>query len=247
MKHFNQKQRSVYLFLQRSLFANFRCLQLNLTPKVKQIFLVLTVINLSGCFNQTGRGNVLQITSLISDSIPKNYDDTLTELENKSMALNYDSLGELISKIRFDIKTKNSKEYKNGIIPSIRIDSPQLDIKNLIEKDKIVIHETKVIVIIDYPLSENYKFKLFSQSGFSRTQLINEITKHYYQLYEEEENTSTIKTIPPKERKGLVYNRNKTNGKYGIWGHDISDLVLDEIHVYKNTIGEIFLILQLES
>lgn len=212
---------------------------------MKQLFLLLTVITALSCINQTDKKNVSDSTISSSDSLPKNYVDTITQLENQSTILNYDSLGQLISEIRFDVKTNNLEDYESGKIPWIRIDSPQVDIKNLIGKDEIVIHETKLTVIIDYPLSTSYKFGLISKGGFTRAQLINEISKHYYQLYDEEERTATIKTVPMKDRK--IYNRNQTNGKYGIWGHDIGDLVLDEIHVYKNATGEVFLILQLES
>ena len=212
---------------------------------MKRIFLLLTVIATVSCVNQAEKKNVPEATISSSDSSTKNYVETIRQLENQSTILNYDSLGQLNSKIRFDVKTDNLEDYKNEKIPWIRIDSPQIDIKNLIEKDEIVIPETRITVIIDYPLSTNYKFELISEDGFTRAQLIKEISKHYYQLYDEEEKTATIKTVPLKERK--IYNRNQTNGKYGIWGHDIGDLVLDEIHVYKNETGEVFLILQLES
>ena len=212
---------------------------------MKQTFLIFTTITLISCFNQTDKRTVSEKSISTADSIQKNYIDTIRELENSSTILNYDSLGTLISKVRFDVTTINLNDYENGKIPWIRIDSPQIDIKNLIGKDEIVVPETNLTIIIDYPLSSNYKFDLISKSGFTRTLLINEISKHYYQLYDEEEKTASIKTVPQNERK--IYNRNQTNGKYGIWGHDIGDLVLDEIHVYKNSTGEVFLILQLES
>ncbi|HMK18751.1 MAG TPA: hypothetical protein VK492_11140 [Chitinophagaceae bacterium] len=212
---------------------------------MKQIFLLLAITTAIGCFHQADKKNVSKSTISPSGSTSKNYVDTISLLENQSTILNYDSLGQLISKIRFDVKTNNLEDYENGKIPWIRIDSPQIDIKNLIGKDELVISETKLTIIIDYPLISNYKFEIFSKDGFTRAHLINEISKRYYQLYDEEEKTATIKTVPLKERK--IYNRNQTNGKYGIWGHDIGDLVLDEIHVYKNTTGEVFLILQLES
>ena len=44
-----------------------------------------------------------------------------------------------------------------------------------------------------------------------------------------------------------MYNRNETNGKYGIWGHDIADLVLADILVYKTADGQIILSLEMES
>ena len=210
---------------------------------MKQIFILLTGLGLISCLNQTEKQNSSTRTN--SDTVPKTYVDTIRELEKQSTILNYDSLGQLVSKIRFDVKTDNLQDYEDGKVPWIRIDSPRVDIKNLFGKDEVVIPEAKVTVIIDYPLSNNYKFQLTSNKGFTRAQLINEISKQYYRLYDEEEKTATVKTIPLKDRK--IYNRNQTDGKYGIWGHDIGDLVLDEIHVYKNQNGEVTLTLQLES
>jgi len=212
---------------------------------MKQILLLLAVIASISCINHLDKKGAPESIIPTLDSLPKNYDDTITQLENQSTNLNYDSLGQEISIIRFDIKTNNLKDYEDGKIPSIRIDSPQIDIKNLIGKDEIVVPETRLTVIIDYPLSNSFKFGLISKGGFTRAQLITEISKHYYKIYDEEERTATIKTIPLKDRK--IYNRNQTNGKYGIWGHDIGDLVLDEIHVYKNALGELFLVLEIES
>jgi hypothetical protein len=210
---------------------------------VKQLFILLTSIGLISCLNQSDRQTVSKRTN--SDTVLKTYVDTIQELEKQSTTLNYDSLGELISKIRFDVKTNDLQNWKDGKVPWIRIDSPQVDLKNLIGKDDIVIPEGKVTVVIDYPLTNNYKFELLSKKGFTREQLIKGISNEYYLLYDEEEKSATVKTIPAKNRK--IYNRNQTNGKYGIWGHDIGDLVLDEIQVYKNAKGEVTLTLQLES
>jgi hypothetical protein len=212
---------------------------------VKKIFLLSATVTLISCFDQVDKQYASKTANSNTDSIPKTYVDTISELEQQSTILNYDSLGVLISKIRFDVKTENLDDYKDGIIPSIRIDSPQVEIKNLIGKDEVVIREKELTVIVDYPLLSNYNFELISKKGFTRAQLINEISKRYYQLYDEEEKTATIKTVPMQQRK--IFNRNQTNGKYGIWGHDIGDLVLDEIHVYKNAIGKVTLTLQLES
>jgi hypothetical protein len=44
-----------------------------------------------------------------------------------------------------------------------------------------------------------------------------------------------------------MYNRNQPKGKYGIWGHDIADLVLSEILVCKTTNGQFVFALNIES
>ena len=60
-------------------------------------------------------------------------------------------------------------------------------------------------------------------------QLISEIRKTYRQIYHEEKKTMT-KSI--RKNKNLI-NRGISNGIYGIWGHDIYDLVIEAIKVYE--------------
>ena len=85
-----------------------------------------------------------------------------------------------------------------------------------------------------------------SDKGFTRQRLLQEISNNYYKLYDEEEKSATIKTIH-LDKRTTMYNRNQTNGKYGVWGHDIADLVLTEILVYKTVTGQIVLSLEIES
>jgi hypothetical protein len=170
----------------------------------------------------------------------------IQENEKKSIERQYDSLGELIFTISFKVKTDNKKEFEDGFIPCASLEKPKQDIPNLYNKDEIVIKDTEIKIIIDYPLTNQYEFSLSSAKGFTRQQLLLEISNHYYKIYEEEEKTATVKTIPITKRT-TMYNRNQTNGKYGIWGHDIADLVLAEVLVYKTTGGQICLSLNIES
>ncbi len=156
-----------------------------------------------------------------------------------------DSLGGLVTTISFEVKTKNLKDYPDGIIPYASIEKAETDIPGLVNKDMVVIHDTAIQIIIDYPLNNPYTFRLSSASGFTSAMLLKAISKHYYLVYDEEEKTATIKTLPMKKRK--MYNRNETNGKYGIWGHDIGDLVLAEAIVYRNEHGQVTLTLEMES
>jgi hypothetical protein len=152
----------------------------------------------------------------------------------------------LLSTISFNVKTDNAIDYPEGFIPYIKLEHPQQYIKQLINQDEIVVKEDAITLIIDYPLTNEYRQKLYSRDGFTRRELIMEISKAYYKLFDEEEATATVKTIPV-EKRTTVYNRNQTNGKYGIWGHDIADLVLADIMVYRALEGEILLSLNIES
>jgi hypothetical protein len=155
-------------------------------------------------------------------------------------------LGKLLTVIAFNVKTDNKQTYADGIIPFANIDKPDADIKNLVDKDVTVITQNKITVIIDYPLTNAYKFTTTSPKGFTRQALLLAISNQYHQVYDQEEQTATVKTIPENAR-GLRQVRNSTNGKYGIWGHDLDDIVLADILVYQNAAGEIVLALDIQS
>lgn len=175
----------------------------------------------------------------------KAYSNALTEMEKSAAEKQTGALGDLLTTISFDVKT-DSKEFEDGIVPWASIEKPENDIPKLIGNHQVVIPESKVTVIIDYPLKNEYRFELESESGFTKEQLLRKISENYYKLYEEEESSATVKTIPVMERTGLV-NRNQTDGKYGVWGHDITDLVLSKVLVYKAANGQIVLSLDVES
>ena len=169
----------------------------------------------------------------------------IKEGEELSMQTDYSNIGELISTFDFKVKTDNLKDFKDGFIPWADLEDPKIYLSNLDKRDEIVILHNAIKIIIDYPLTKQYEFVLKSDTGFTRGQLLLEISKHYHLLYEQEEKTASVKTIPMDKR--TMYNRNETNGKYGIWGHDIADLGVSGITVYKTANDEIVLVLSIES
>jgi hypothetical protein len=208
-------------------------------------FVFLVSFSSLRCGNTATQKKQVFTDSSIRDTSSNSYVG-LAEKEKLSSEINYDTLGKLISEIPFQVKTSNLADYKDGLVPYITIEHPEDEIKNLIDRNKIVIATNVVTIIIDYPLSNIYKFDIVSEVGFSRETLIREISKHYHMIYDEEEQTATIKTIPVKKRTKM-YNRNQTNGKYGIWGHDMGDLVLANILVYATANGKVVLSLEIES
>ncbi|MBA4318634.1 MAG: hypothetical protein C0412_09550 [Flavobacterium sp.] len=184
-----------------------------------------------------------------SSAQKENYIDVLNKKEAEQQAKIQDNLGTLISTIEFGIKATGDelKDFEDGVIPWISIENPENEIDKLIDSDKIVIPYSEITLIIDYPLNNPASFVLKnSSSGFTKKQLILEISKKYYEIYKVEENTAKTKTIPVDKREGLI-NRNETDGKYGVWGHDIGDLDLSSIEVYKSENGKIQIILGVES
>lgn len=180
----------------------------------------------------------------IANPAAENYETILVEREKAAGEKQPKNVGAYINTILFNVKN-NDTDFENGIQGWASIEKPETNLVGLIGREEIVILETKVTIIIDYPLTNEYKFDIESTNGFTREELLLEISKHYYKLYEEEEKTASIKTLPMEKRQ--MYNRNETNGKYGIWGHDIADLVLTEISVFKNNRGQITLILTVDS
>lgn len=198
---------------------------------------------LSGFFAASCKQGSPASSNSSDNVITLNYEKDNTELPPK------DTIGALIYSIDFKVKAmgEDAKEFEDGIIPWISIKDFQKEIDRLMEADIHVLKYPKAAIIIDYPLTNKVTFEISSSNeGFSRKRLIQEIGKKYYEIYEEEEKTATIKTIP-EDKRTTIRNRNSTNGKYGIWGHDLSDLVLSSIEVYKNDDGRILLMLGIES
>lgn len=173
-----------------------------------------------------------------------NYEKLLIERENAAAKAPINVTGDLQKTITFEVKA-NVKDFADGIQPWASVEKPEKDLPNLVDKTETVISDQNITVIIDYPLLNKYQFDLKSENGFNRETLLTAISTHYYKLYAEEEKTATVKTIPMEKR--TMYNRNETNGKYGIWGHDIADLVLTEIQVYKTKNGKTILVLGIDS
>lgn len=172
----------------------------------------------------------------------------LGELETTSYERFVDSLGEYAYSVSFEVKAEaeDLEVFEDGIVPWVSIEDPGKDMDRLVDPDQVVVSDEKVTLVIDYPVSKPVKSSLESGEGFTRRELILKISEHYHQMYKEEEETANTKTVPMEERTGLI-NRNQTDGKYGIWGHDLGDLDLSGIDVYKSGDGVVSLMLMVES
>lgn len=187
--------------------------------------------------------SIVVITACSRPSKQQQQIDSIIALEQSKHT--YEELGEPQAVISFGVITNDRKTFVNGIVPWASLANPEEDLPQLVSKDMVVIYDTVVTVVIDYPLTNPYEFRLISPDGFTRGQLLTEISNQYKFVYTEEEKTATVKTLPVEQRE--ILNRNTTNGKYGIWGHDLTDLDLSEIHVHKAPDGRIVLLLQVES
>ena len=100
----------------------------------------------------------------------------------------------------------------------------QREVKDLPPNEIIVAPNESMKLEIDYPLTNSFMTSLIKRkSGWTRRQIVEFIIKCYKKIYQVEEsklNKHETGNIPG------MYNRKTTNGEYGIWGHEMGDLIL---------------------
>lgn len=153
---------------------------------------------------------------------------------------------QLLTEVTFQVDDPENKS--EGPSPYVHLAEPENNLKQMRNADVVVFTGTQLIVILDYPLREDVSFPISASSprGFTRAELARKVAELYKRIYEEEAQTSKIAVIPLKQRKGII-NRNKTNGKYGIWGHDLSDLDLHTIEISRKADGTVVAHLGIDS
>ncbi len=96
--------------------------------------------------------------------------------------------------------------------------------EKLIDADAIMIQDTKISISFTYPLSVEVMVECEKEGGFSRMDLFKLIYENYKMFYEEE-NTE----VGDPGIYGKLYNRKKSEGKYGIWGHYLEELYIESL------------------
>ena len=130
----------------------------------------------------------------------------------------------------------------------IRLHDPGSALARLDQPDEIVIPFEDAVLVIEYPLTTPATVPISAPLplGFTRAALIKAICDEYAHVYDAEEGTAATKPIPPEER-GAMRGRNRTDGAYGIWGHDLQDLVLTAAHWTRQSDGTVRIELHVES
>jgi hypothetical protein len=130
----------------------------------------------------------------------------------------------------------------------IRVHDVRRALAQLDKPDEIVIPFEQAVLVIDYPLSTPAKIPISAPLplGFTRAALVRTICEEYAHVYDAEEGTAATKTIPLDER-GELRGRNRTDGAYGIWGHDLQDLVLTAARWTRRADGAVEIELHVES
>jgi len=121
----------------------------------------------------------------------------------------------------------------------------------MLEKpDEIVIPFEHANLLIEFPLTTPATVKITAplSQGFTRRELVTAICEEYENVYEAEEGTAHTKPIPRAERPASQPQRNRTDGVYGIWGHDLEDLILTAVRWTRDpSSGQISIELHVEE
>lgn len=129
----------------------------------------------------------------------------------------------------------------------IRIVEPERALVGLARLDEIVIPFDRASLVIAYPLTVPATIPLQAAIpwGFTRGELVRAICEEYANVYEAEEATAATPPVPREERAGRA-ERNRTDGVYGIWGHDLDELVLTSLRWARASGGEVVIELHVE-
>jgi hypothetical protein len=130
----------------------------------------------------------------------------------------------------------------------VQVSDPRQALATLDQPDEIVIPFEHAVLVIDYPLTSPATMEIEAPLpiGFTKASLIKAICDEYQHVYDAEEGTAATKTIPVEDR-GTLRNRNRTDGAYGIWGHDLEDLILVAVHWTREPSGMVRIELRVES
>ena len=112
----------------------------------------------------------------------------------------------------------------------VNLADPERDIEHMQKPDEYVVPAV-ISVHYDYPFHSPATFKHTSHDnrGFTRAQLARTIVEQYRKMYEDEHAAVSDPGHIPD-----MFNRQTSSGPYGIWGHDLSDLVLHTIRKKGN-------------
>jgi hypothetical protein len=130
----------------------------------------------------------------------------------------------------------------------IRVSDADGAMTALDKPDEIVIPFEHAVLVIDYPLTTPASIPISAPLplGFTRGALVKAICEEYSHIYDAEEGTAATKTVPLDER-GERRSRNRTDGAYGIWGHDLDDLVLTAARWARQANGTVQIELHVEA
>lgn len=143
-------------------------------------------------------------------------------------------------------------EYGSAADPSpyISLAQPEEDLRDLQHAYDVVIPHASIEVEVDYPLFRPFVFHVQAPNGaqaFTRRALAQSVSDLYHRIYAEEERTSSTgnekdalytlrdaRSAATVAGQGTDYEKLREimpwQGRYGIWGHDLGDLMLHTVY-----------------
>lgn len=124
-----------------------------------------------------------------------------------------------------------TKTFRGKKFRSYKVNHEPLKYEVYIDEDQQILKSNKTYeLIIDYPVQTPMVSKI--KGPKTLRQVVDFAVKQYRKMYKEEDKTSSKKAskIP------RMWNRQSTNGKYGIYGHDLSDLSIDSVIIKDSKI-----------
>jgi hypothetical protein len=147
-----------------------------------------------------------------------------------------------VSRMRVSSAAIPMKTARIGLpVGGLRMHEPELALAKLEKPEEIVIPFEHAMLVISYPLTTPASIPItasFSE-GFTRAELVRAICEEYANVYDAEEGSSATNPTIPVEERLHPYRRNRTDGAYGIWGHDLQDLVLTSVRWTRKSNGSI--------
>lgn len=125
---------------------------------------------------------------------------------------------------RFSIDYDPGWALSGHVTRNMAVPVTQLSSAKIIKGDEKVILAHSITIEYDYPLSVKVQFTHKRKGGWTRTALARQIQKDYERIYLEED----VDVGPTAHIPGML-NRDRSHGPYGIWGHDIGDLVIERV------------------
>lgn len=104
----------------------------------------------------------------------------------------------------------------------------------LLDADEVVLEATEATLVLSYPfdIAATRVIRPTNGKSFTRGELVLLINETYQEIYRLEDNSQSSPT-PPVHERGTYLNRPESDGAFGIWGHDLDDLGIAEIEVYR--------------
>lgn len=104
----------------------------------------------------------------------------------------------------------------------------------LIDAGEVVLEVNEATLVLVYPFETAAIRELRAENGiaFTRGELMKRIDETYRRIYSLEEESQSS-TTPEIADRGASLNRPRSDGEFGIWGHDYRDLGVLSIEVQR--------------